>query len=312
MLDINLCLFWSTLRVGRSLDAPFWRWVRRLRRSDSDDDDDSGPSTPRPADDVPVFDFALPSDPGFRLFDPAVPEDNLVLRGRRSYNYRIMSASPVTSSHLAEVYLAWDVRNDRTCMIKLYRAGQNAELAIESEKHFLSSAARKSIGQNHRTFLLQYADDFLHERAGYFLVLSPVCVESLEGRLARASTGGELDYGAIVLIVYEIVQGLRALAKIRLVHGQLCLANVLLTSDGHVRLMDFGVPPSSVVRQKLQRHHELWDVVPPECRLPHETEQLPTSAMDCWNLGYIAYMLACKSLTVGPPGTGYYDGTKMP
>ena len=78
--------------------------------------------------------------------------------------------------------------------------------------------------------------------------------ESLERRLR----GGPLPLGEALRVAEEIAEALDAAHKRRVVHRDLKPANVMLTEDGHIKVMDFGLatrlPQTIAVDQAADRH----------------------------------------------------------
>lgn len=268
---------------------------------------------------VPDPEDVEPPEPPAEVAEREADEEDvevsqLVFEGRKQNQYEITCPRPVTSSPLARVYMAWNRKRQHPCMIRLYRAGALSELAIETEKHTLNVAAQKIEAASGTTslsssFLPSYLDDFVHERAGFFLVLRPRCVESLETRLWRASRpphkrqpSDDMPYTTVVRYLYQISCGLKALASMRLLHGQLSLSTVLLTGRDQVRLVDFGDAPNEAVRMKLRRFgRQEENFMAPECRDTSAYDVPLNSQMDAWSLGAIAYTLACSSLSTKVP-----------
>src|SRR5262245_17314844 len=69
------------------------------------------------------------------------------------------------------------------------------------------------------------------------IVMEYVRGESLERRLR----GGPLPLGEALRVAEEIAEALDAAHKRRVVHCDLKPANVMLTEDGHIKVMDFGL-----------------------------------------------------------------------
>ena len=69
------------------------------------------------------------------------------------------------------------------------------------------------------------------------IVMEYVCGDTLERRLRR----GPLPVAEMLRLAEEIAEALEAAHKRRLVHRDLKPANVIVTDDGHIKIMDFGI-----------------------------------------------------------------------
>ena len=150
-----------------------------------------------------------------------------VLAGR----YRILS--PLGAGGMGEVFLAEDTRLERRVAVKVLPASIEAD-AVARER--LRREALAAAALDHpficKVYEIGEADD---GRA--FIVM-----EYIEGEtLYAASRGSELPMRQVVDIAFELAQALDAAHRRGVVHRDLKPANVMLTPQGHVKVMDFGL-----------------------------------------------------------------------
>ena len=104
----------------------------------------------------------------------------------------------------------------------------------------------KALGRVQSTTLVQLHGAFLHQDKAT-MVLEYMDLGSLDTILAKR----KLDDAAIAPIAYQILQGLDELHENRMLHRDLKPANALLSSNGAVKLCDFGM--ASLGEQSLHR-----------------------------------------------------------
>ncbi|MBM4378619.1 MAG: protein kinase, partial [Deltaproteobacteria bacterium] len=150
--------------------------------------------------------------------------------GGRLGHYTLLEK--VGQGGMGEVYAAWDGQLGRRVAIKLiheqYRgdAGERARLVREART--LAQLQHPNVVAVHE----------LASRAGLdFLVM-----EYVEGRtLRQVLHEGALPQGRVRALLAEAGRGLQAIHAAGLVHRDFKPSNVLVGSDGRVRLMDFGL-----------------------------------------------------------------------
>jgi tetratricopeptide (TPR) repeat protein len=135
---------------------------------------------------------------------------------------------------MGEVFLAWDERLGRRVAVKRILRGTPTQL----DRERLRREARAAAQLSHPSVVQVY--DFVEHAAGDAIVL-----EYVEGRTLRALlAGGVPPAGLAVRLAREIAEGLAAAHAAGLVHRDLKAENVIVTEDGHAKILDFGIAKS--------------------------------------------------------------------
>jgi serine/threonine-protein kinase len=139
---------------------------------------------------------------------------------------------------MGEVFLAWDERLGRRVAIKRILPGASRPQDRERLRREARAAARLS----HPSVVQVY--DFIEDAAGDAIVL-----EYVEGRtLSALLAGGLPPAGIAVRLAREIAEGLAAAHAAGLVHRDLKAENVVVTREGHAKILDFGIAKASEAR----------------------------------------------------------------
>jgi serine/threonine-protein kinase len=129
------------------------------------------------------------------------------------------------------VFLAWDERLGRRVAVK--RILRDTPRPQDRER--LLREARAAARLSHPAVVQVY--DLVEDPAGDAIVM-----EYVEGRTLRALlTEGLPPVGAAVRMAREIVEGLAAAHAAGLVHRDLKAENVVVTREGHAKILDFGI-----------------------------------------------------------------------
>lgn len=132
---------------------------------------------------------------------------------------------------MGEVFLAWDERLGRRVAVKRILRDSPTSLDRERFRREARAAARLS-----HPFVVQVYD-LVEDATGDAIVL-----EYVEGRTLRALLAeGVPPIGLAVLLAREVTEGLAAAHAAGLVHRDLKAENVLVTREGHAKILDFGV-----------------------------------------------------------------------
>jgi len=184
--------------------------------------------------------------------------------GTRLGPYEILA--PLGAGGMGEVYRARDTRLDREVAVKVLpeHLSHDAELSRRFERE-----ARAVAGLSHPNILTLYD-------VGTWGDVSYAVTELLEGetlgaRLAR----GPLPWSTAVEFATAVADGLAAAHSRGIIHRDLKPENIFLTSDGRVKILDFGL-----ARQKLVTSR------PEESSAPTEGALTDSG----WVMGTAAYM----------------------
>ncbi|HSK81307.1 MAG TPA: protein kinase [Thermoanaerobaculia bacterium] len=133
---------------------------------------------------------------------------------------------------MGEVFLAWDERLERRVAIKRIR--QDSDLSPEQRERFRREA-RMAARLSHSAIVQIH--DLVTEGDEDAIVM-----EYVEGRtLAQRLAGGRLKTAEALRLSLEIATGLAAAHEAGLIHRDLKSANVIVTGDGHAKILDFGL-----------------------------------------------------------------------
>jgi len=150
--------------------------------------------------------------------------------GTRFGPYEI--AGPLGAGGMGEVYRAYDTRLQRDVAIKVLPASYSADL--DRLRRF-EQEARAASQLNHPNIVTVH-DFGTHEGAPY------VVQELLVGETLRERIGsGSLGTRKATEYALEIAHGLAAAHEKGIVHRDLKPENIFITSDGRVKILDFGL-----------------------------------------------------------------------
>jgi serine/threonine protein kinase/WD40 repeat protein len=141
-------------------------------------------------------------------------------------------ATPLGAGGMGEVYRARDSRLGRDVAVKVLPSSSSAD--ADRLQRF-EQEARAAAALNHPNILALY--DIGRSDAGPYLV-----TELLDGETLRATLeGGALAPRKAIELAVQIARGLAAAHDKGIVHRDLKPDNVFITSDGHAKILDFGL-----------------------------------------------------------------------
>src|SRR5215213_10212582 len=144
--------------------------------------------------------------------------------------YQIVN--PLGAGGMGQVYRARDTRLQRFVAIKVLHESVTPD--PDRQRRFAQEAVAAS-ALNHPNILTVY--DVGADGEVQYLVSELIEGESLRMEMTR----GRIPLKRAVEIAHEVAEGLAAAHAGGIVHRDLKPDNVMITSDGHVKIVDFGL-----------------------------------------------------------------------
>lgn len=140
--------------------------------------------------------------------------------------------SPIGTGGMAEVYQGQDLRLGRQVAVKVlppqFAADERAVSRFEREARILASLNHPNILSIH---------DYDNQDGRYFVVTELLNGETLRDYLIRRT----VPWQKSVEIISAVAEGLSAAHSKGIIHRDLKPENIFLTSDGRVKILDFGL-----------------------------------------------------------------------
>jgi serine/threonine protein kinase len=157
---------------------------------------------------------------------------------------RYVIVSPLGAGGMGEVYRAEDTLLNRQVAIKVLpeHLAENPESLKRFQKEAKALAAL-----SHPNILAIY--DFVSEQGNSFVVMELLDGQTLRARIVKSP----LPWQKAVTIAVSIAEGLAAAHSKGVVHRDLKPENILLTSQGSVKILDFGLASlKPIVRRRVE------------------------------------------------------------
>jgi serine/threonine protein kinase/Tfp pilus assembly protein PilF len=190
--------------------------------------------------------------------------------GTRLGSYEIVSL--LGRGGMGEVYRARDARLDRDVAIKVLPE----DLATDSDRVRRFQQEARAIGALNHPHICQ-----IHDVGPGYLVL-----EYIHG----APLGGPLAPTEAVRLILQVADALDTAHQKGILHRDLKPANILVTTDGRVKVLDFGLAKVMTSEQDVTRTTEGTVGGTPAYMSPEQAEGKPLDARsDVFSLGAVLY-----------------------
>ena len=187
------------------------------------------------------------------------------------------------------VYKAQDLTLDRFVGIKVLPAHLAA--SPESRARFIVEA-KATAALNHPNILSVYEID--EKDDSLFLVMEYVEGQTLKSYLANLKTGTGVPVQQAIDWVQKIAQGLKAAHEKNIVHRDIKAENVMLTAQGELKVMDFGLAKLKTTRSLTTTGSSLGTLA---YMSPEQAQGLPADARsDLWSLGILFFEILTADL----------------
>ena len=198
-------------------------------------------------------------------------------------HYRILDK--LGEGGMGIVYKAQDTRLERLVALKFLPAGVASEPL--AKQRFVNEAKAAS-ALNHPNVAIVY--DVGESESHSFIAMELVEGESLKSTLRK----GQLTIAQIQALGLQIAQGLYAAHNRGIVHRDIKPDNILLTHDGRIKIMDFGIAKLGTNSHLTQTGTTLGTLayMSPEQVLGEEVDH----RADLWSLGVVLYEMLARQL----------------
>ena len=185
-------------------------------------------------------------------------------------HYRIVSK--LGAGGLGEVYLAQDTKLDRKVALKVLPA----DLAANQDRmRRFTQEAKAAAALNHPNIAT------VHE-IGESDSMNFIAMESIDGATLREKIHQEqADLRKLLRYLQQVAEGLAKAHAAGIVHRDLKPDNIMITRDGHAKILDFGLAKLIAVRGSLDRDNVSSEVA---------TAMLPQQSLPGTVLGTVGYM----------------------
>jgi len=190
------------------------------------------------------------------------------------------------------VYKATDTKLNRTVALKFLPPHV---VAAEKDKVRFRREAQAAAGLSHPNIATVFAIEEAEDQA--FIAMEFVDGETLADRIER----GPLKVDDAIDIAIQIASGLQAAHEQQIVHRDIKPSNIMLTSRGHIKIMDFGLAKVSQASMLTQTGSTLGTVgyMSPEQARGEDVDR----RTDIWGLGCVLYQM----ITGRTPFIGEYE-----
>ena len=171
------------------------------------------------------------------------PGDPLLKPGQLIRHYRV--ERHIGSGGMGEVYLARNRELDTSVAIKLLSPRYSSDLQLSAA---FKREGRTAAKLDHRN-VARVRDSFEHDGRNYLVM------EFVEGQsLGDLTKGGKpVPTEELLDVGIQIAQGLAAAHSLGIIHRDLKPHNVMITADGRVKILDFGLAKVDQARNPTSR-----------------------------------------------------------
>jgi serine/threonine protein kinase/Tfp pilus assembly protein PilF len=204
--------------------------------------------------------------------------------GRTISHYKILEK--LGEGGMGEVYLAEDLELERKVAIKFL-----PEQLTQDKKNVerFQREAKTAAALNHTNIVTIY--EIAQEKTQLFIVMEYVEGKTLQELISASSQFPVPNY---LSIISQSCEGLSAAHQAEIVHRDLKPANILVTTNGIVKILDFGLAKLAGVQQLTKTGQVMGTILymSPEQARGEEVDQ----QTDIWSMGVIMYELASGQL----------------
>jgi serine/threonine protein kinase len=192
--------------------------------------------------------------------------------GQTIAHFRILEW--IAGSGSGELYRAEDLRTHRAVALRVVPA---AVVADPEERDRFLRIAKAASGLDHPNFCT-VTDIAEAEDGRLFVAMMCYDGETVRDKLAR----GPVSVETVIAIAQQLAEGLVVAHANNLIHGHLDPTSIMVTGDGVVKILDFGLPHGTALHRP--------EATTPDYRSPEQMRGMyPDERSDIWAFGLIVY-----------------------
>jgi serine/threonine-protein kinase len=207
-------------------------------------------------------------------------ERTMMQSGQTIRHYRILSR--IESDGPGELYRAEDQRQKRTVALRILPDAFTRDL--ETREECLRDVRAASFLDHPNICAVAEIAETDDGR----IVVAMVCYdgETLREKLHR----GPFSVEMAIAVARQLTEGLAAAHDHAFVHGHLNPSNIMVTGDGVVKMLDFGLPQApAYVQESTPDPSRQTGAGKPEYRSPEQLRgEMPDERSDIWTFGVLA------------------------
>ncbi len=209
------------------------------------------------------------------------------MTGQTVSHYDIISK--LGEGGMGVVYKAQDTKLDRPVAIKFLPPHLSAS---QDNKARFMQEARATAALNHANILNVYDVD--EQDGRMFFVMEYIEGKTLKSHIASLKAGEGVPVRQAIDWAMQVAQGLKAAHEKNIVHRDIKPENIMLTKDGHPKIMDFGIAKLKSGTGMTKTGTSLGTL---SYMSPEQAQGLPADQRsDIWSLGVVLYEMLTAEL----------------
>ncbi len=210
---------------------------------------------------------------------------HMIATGQTIGHYRILEW--ISGGGTGDLYRAEDLRSHRIVALRI--VPPDVVRDPEQREHFLRTA-RSASGLDHPN-LCTITDIATTDDGRIFISMICYDGETVRDKLVR----GPLRVEDAIAIAQQLAEGLVVAHANDVIHGHLDPATIMVTGDGVVKILDFGLPHETERRDEREE-------TGPDYRAPEQMRGCyPDERSDIWAFGLITYQMLTGQMPIQGP-----------
>ncbi len=203
-------------------------------------------------------------------------------------NNRYLLQERIGSGGMAVVYRAQDQMLERTVALKLLKKDFSTDPAFRER---FRQEAKAAANLSHPNIVTIY--DFGYGEEQLFIIMEYVPGQDLKTIMKDQ---GSLEFGEALSLMIQACAGIGSAHRSGLVHCDIKPQNMLVTPDGRLKVVDFGIARAMASIRPDEKHQIVWGS--PQYFSPEQASGAPPSpASDVYSLGIVLF----EAVTGQPP-----------